>query len=153
MISFASSLPREIALTPSLMAFYATIATVIPVLFIALAVQSTMFKWVAVNYSRPLGDSPFVKELPARLGVFRIIFGGAGQLMLGLVSVLILVAGAGGEFIAIYALYQGGDYSVRRLFVLISAAFLIVMVAAGPFLAFVRNAFLEPDKKDAKQDQ
>lgn len=169
MISFASSVQGEPALTPSLIAFYATVATVIPVLFIALAVQGTTVQWLAVTYFRRAGDLSFVKKLPSRPRAFRVMVLPAAALALsvvGAVHALILVGGVLGEFFAIYALYQGADTSWHRFVVLVSVTFLIIMVAAGPLVAFFKVAFesrrkaappatssAEPDKKDAQQDQ
>ena len=119
MISFASSVQGEPALTPSLIAFYATVATVIPVLFIALAVQGTTVQWLAVTYFRRAGDLSFVKKLPSRPRAFRVMVLPAAALALSVVGA---VHSADSSWwrtrrpihFAIYDLYQGADTSMAR---------------------------------------
>lgn len=172
MTSLASPVHGETALTSSLIAFYATVATVIPVLFLALAVQSGTVQWLAVNYWRRPSELPYVKNLlalPAALRFIVLFTAGLGQFVLLGVFFLILAGGIVGEFFSLDALSSGTDRSGSRSQVLFLVSFLIIMVAAGPALAFVRVAIemrlsrhkavvlaattAELDKTDAEQDQ
>jgi hypothetical protein len=74
------------------------------------------------------------------------------------VAACIVTFGAGGEILAVYALYQQAESGSERT-VLISVIILILATAAGPAVAYVRFYFFhtspgdkaqpEPDKTDA----
>jgi hypothetical protein len=139
------------AMTPSQIAFYATVATIIPVLFVAIAVQGGAFRQVinapgriaadaAVTARRDLNQpnaswqdeilklSPVLLKLEAtRIAVW----------LLELAAILIVAAGAIGELLAIYALYQGHDHPGIRLTVLLSVALLTCAVIIEPVQAQV----------------
>jgi MFS family permease len=168
MTSLASPVHGEAALTPSLMAFYATVATVIPVLFIALAVQGTIVQQIASLVSAVSGWFATRWQVPGGRVRRIVAYAAAVYGLVGLFAV-ITVAGGWGEFFSLYALYQGQDDMTGRRWILAFALALIIMVVAGPFLAFVRigselpqsrrkalapaASSAEPDKKDAEQDQ
>ena len=146
-------------LTPAAMAFYATVATFIPVLYVALAVQGNasqsifgaaravmkpiirslirnFFRHVATE--RPQKKTEIIRQ---RTVIIRqIIFITAAAWTIPLAAVLIIIAGALGETLAVYALYQGQDTLFTRTIVLVTAIFLISAVAAGPAVTFVKTA-------------
>ena len=169
MSNLASPVSGGTPLTPTLIAFYATVATVIPVLFIALAVQDTTYQellrlWQNVRIPRPRTSSRILRFF-TDIGTYAVREG------LYIVVVFILLAGGYGEFSAIYALYQ--DHDAGRSLVLRLVALLIVAVVARPALAFIRALFrlgqdnekagpsaasagplnAEPDEMDAESDQ
>jgi hypothetical protein len=121
------------AMTASQIAFYATVATVIPVLYIALAVQARVgVNLVSVLYRvAPAGPTA---RAPLRT---------AAGLGLIIVATCILVGGAGAEFLAMLALYDGGSNSRVGLFVLWLTLLLIAAVAAGPLLDYFSTLIRE----------
>jgi hypothetical protein len=139
--SLASSVPGETALTPSLLAFYATVATVIPVLLIVLAVQGATYQGM-IRVMRSLRGR--TARTSWRSSWSRVI-AGAGVAVLLAASYVILLAGGLGEFWAIFALYQGYDHERTRLLVLLSAAVLIFMVVAGPLLELLKPRGPDPE--------
>jgi hypothetical protein len=156
MSNLASPMHGETTLTPALIAFYATVATVIPVLFIAVVVQGTTYMDV-VRAARALGQwrAPRTGSHVGRvLGIVAEYSAAAVVQVLAVIIFLVLAAGGLGEFYAIYILYQGhDDISVRRT-ALFSVVFLIILVIVGPIVTFVRvgasgRASAESDKTDA----
>jgi len=141
------------------MAFYATVATFIPVLYLALAVQGnasqSMFgaaraimKPIIRSLTRSffrnaITDRPQKKTETIRrrtIATRRIIIC-AVACTIPLGAVLIIIAGTWGETLAVYALYQGQDSPPTRTIVLLTAIFLISAVAAGPAITFVKIAY------------
>ena len=120
------------ALTASQIAFYATAATVIPVLFLAIAIQGRAYQDLlraAQKFDRtmraatPSGGSPSV-ELAA---ISRLLWA---------LALLIPIAGCDGEGTAITALYQGHGTVGIRLMVLIGTLYLVFAVAIGPMVTY-----------------
>jgi hypothetical protein len=120
-------------LTPSVIAFYATVATIVPVLFIALAVQGTAYQHMlrtAITAAQDYvsGEAPWgraQRSVPA---------------LLQLTGIVILIAGFAGELFAVLALYDGSDNSANRLIVLVATIILLLAVAAVPLGALLRLA-------------
>ena len=126
--------------------FYATAATIIPVLFVALAVQGRA-------YEALLRAGQFA--IKARLGIrpIRIRPSTPGSQIRGLatasiaiglllvIAFAIVAAGGYGELLAVYALYQGQDQATTRRAVLLATMFLIILVAAGPPLTYLGRLF------------
>jgi hypothetical protein len=69
---------------------------------------------------------------------------GAGIIapFLAFFAIAIVLAGTGGEGLAVYVLYQGADSPSERQLVLIATLFMVAAVAVGPLLAYLRS-FLE----------
>jgi hypothetical protein len=139
------------AVTPAFNSgFYSTIATIIPVLFLAIAVQGTAYgtlvKVVAYGirlYRRVMPVMSAVLKMSPLMGA-----GGSAVMILGawlalallvLVSVLTLVSGLAGEIIAVIALYRQRAVAGSGAFVLGATIFLAVMTAAGPGWALGRS--------------
>jgi hypothetical protein len=130
--------------------FYSTIATIIPVLFLAIAVQGTAYgilvKTVAYGirlYRRAMPVTSTVIRMSPLTGawVLAVVVIGA-WLALGvlvLVSVLTLISGLAGEIIAVIALYRQHAIAGSGAFVLGATIFLVVMTAAGPAWALGRS--------------
>ena len=120
--------------------FYATVALILPVLFLALAVQGTMFEDLvkiaarrAQAYKATIRDEAAQRKLSARtlLGVTFL----AGTP--GAVAVAILLYGTLGEILAVIALYQQRAAGPTGLIVLLATIFLVIAVAIRPFTTFV----------------
>ncbi len=109
--------------------FYATVAGVIPVLYLAIAVQGTVYQDI-VRISQAFYRAAKKKTAP-------LAFLAA---LLAAVAAAILIAGGWGEGLAIYALYQEHDQASTRHKVLLSAFLLIIAVAAPPLIALIRAA-------------
>jgi len=119
--------------------FYVTSATVIPVLFLAVAVQGRAYEsvlrtsrafvgqfwWSFRRSAAETGRSKWVL-LPVAfvLGMFA-----------NFSAVAIVFAGGLGEFLALYTLYTGTEQHGTRAFVFAATLVLLAAVVAGPVLA------------------
>jgi hypothetical protein len=104
--------------------FYVTCATVIPVLFLAVAVQG------------PTYESLFKAALRADARTERRYASLA--LVLLNIAVVIVFAGSGGEGMALWTLYRGSEVSGWRGWVFGLTLFLVAVVVAGPVLSTLR---------------
>jgi len=111
--------------------FYTTIATVIPVLYLALTVQGQLYgnmlrrAWRGLlRKERDWGWSLRLLRLAISVGLI-------------VAAVAILAAGLGGEILAILVLYNASS-ALAGPWVLLSVIVLIVAAAVGPFWAFLR---------------
>jgi hypothetical protein len=115
--------------------FFATAAAVIPVLFLALSIQGTLFNRAAGAYRRTIKTAHKLgaAEEPKAAATHFV----ADSLRLALA--LVLFAGTGGELLAIYALYQQQAIATTKQGVLDSVIILVVAAAIGTvFLASPR---------------
>ena len=130
--------------------FYVTAATVIPVLFLALAVQGRVYEGLlraaltTLRVKRAGRDRFPVIHVTAgfRLPWLAILTVNG---LLWLTAFLIPVAGYMGEQRAVTALYDGHDDSVTRPIVLFTTLFLFLVVAMGPMLTLIRVIADEDD--------
>jgi hypothetical protein len=142
--------------------FYATAATVIPVLFLAIGVQSRLFARVIRAYQAQAHPAPG-EERPERYAVPFFALA-TNAVRIGMVTVL--AAAACGELLALIALYLQSDFAGAGLLVLISAGFLTLAAGAAPAGAFMavllrtrtQNIQQEPaagegDRQDQQADQ
>ena len=118
--------------------FYTVVATLIPVLFIALAVQVPLFVRVFVAYqslarARPYGRSRGLIEQGGL--IYKIIFNASAWVLVFLL-VPIVIAGVWGELLAVYALYQQQDQPSTRYLVLVLTVLLIIAVPAMAVATF-----------------
>jgi hypothetical protein len=130
--------------------FYVTCATVIPVLFLAVAVQGRMYESV-VRATRRADMTAFRYELmqnylsgpgrdlsaPGRTRLLlraRADLASVATLALLYVAALILIAGGAGEALALWILYRGSEVSGGRPVVLGSTLVLVAVVVTAPFL-------------------
>ena len=145
--------------------FYITCATVIPVLFIAAAVQglrpgpyqSVLQAWRWVVHARETALAAVLDEALAVFGgrdthtaappkrwkgaraAVAFVFTGLISPYLALIALAIVSAGAGGEGLALYVLYRGSEQPGDRLFVLVATLVLGVTVVADPVQAYLRR--------------
>jgi hypothetical protein len=130
--------------------FYSTVATIIPVLFLAIAVQGTAYgtlvKTVAYGirlYRRAMPVTSTVIRMSPLTGAWVLTVAVVGAwLALGLLmlaSALTLISGLAGEIIAVTALYRQRAVAGSGAFVLGATIFLAVMTAAGPTWALGRS--------------
>lgn len=118
--------------------FYTVVATLIPVLFIAIAVQVPLFVRVFVTYQGHARARPYGRSRgPLDQGglIYKIIFS-ASAWVLVLLLVPILIAGGWGELLAVYALYQQQDQPSTRYLVLVLTMLLIIAVPAMAVATF-----------------
>jgi hypothetical protein len=158
--------------------FYVTCATVIPVLFLAVAVQgavqgllpyeAVLRWWRVVGHARDRAQEAILEPAmdvlvvqytntaaPPKRWEWVRIAGAVGESLflvliswvlvlisrfLALIAFAIVVAGAGGEFLALNVLYRGSQQSWERWFVLAATLVLVVAVAIGPVLAYVGHS-------------
>jgi hypothetical protein len=110
--------------------FYVTCATVIPVLFLAVALQGRLY------------NSLLKSALNARRQVIEDDEPALGSLIkagcLPSVAYAIWLAGAGGEVCALLALYWRNDSPSLRLIVLLATLILVVAAAASPLLTYAK---------------
>ena len=112
--------------------FYITCATVIPVLFLAVAVQGQAYETVLLKTlitARTRRDDGKTHQAEATIASF----------LLRQVAYFIWVAGAFGELYAVLALYEGHDVGDSRVFVLGSTLILVFALAQGPYLPWSKG--------------
>lgn len=114
--------------------YYATIATVIPVLFLAIAVQGGTYGKILQSATRAIRG--YKRE---RYLVY--LAAAVVSLLLAAIAFLIVIAGGYGEVQAIHALYQQHDDRGVREQVYLAAIFLIIAAAGGPLLIYTRVIF------------
>jgi hypothetical protein len=127
--------------------FYATAATVIPVLFLAVGVQGPIFAQVirayqALAHPAPGEERPFRHAVP----VFALATNAVRILM-----VIVLVAAACGELLALISLYLQSDIAGTGLLVLLSVGFLTLAAGGAPAGAFV-GVLIRTRKQNTGQD-
>jgi hypothetical protein len=109
--------------------FYVVCATIIPVLFLAVAVQGNAYKSVldtAMKAAQTKADDGWKRQLWA-LALSRT---------LQLIGYYIWCAGALGELLALMALYQGHEEPGMRITVLLLTLLLVFAVAAAPLSVY-----------------
>jgi hypothetical protein len=123
--------------------FYVTCATVIPVLFLALAVQGQTYNWLMGRYWER--GRAFIRKI-IRMGSVQesasdgqhapgIISSTLAFVFFGSIATAIIVCGGGGETAALVALYRGAEFHDVRPVVLGSTLFHVAVVVGGPFIA------------------
>jgi hypothetical protein len=112
--------------------FYATAATIIPVLFLAIAVQGRGYQ----NLINALADIDRRRTSSPR-GDWKPIPLTAASFVLFSAAALIVVYGVASEIFAIYALYQQQARSSTGQTVLTGLIILTIATAAGPALTFL----------------
>ncbi len=107
--------------------FYVTCATVIPVLFVAVAVEGRTYASLlkAAKGGKPL--KPGQTEYPWRWSI--------RDVSLMQLASFILFAGSLGEGLALYVLYRGAEWGNSRFWVLLATLLLVAACAARPMRA------------------
>jgi hypothetical protein len=109
--------------------FYITCATVIPVLFLAVAVQgrtyASLVKAAKVGKRLKPGQTQYPWQWVLR------------DFALLQLANFILLAGSAGEGMALYVLYRGAEWGGSRIWVLLATLLLVAIVATGPLRAIL----------------
>lgn len=129
--------------------FYVACATVIPVLFLAVAVEGRVYRWAlstserAQRYSNTTVRTAPSLERPAQ---WAMGWRWAGQQLADLtatallfIAMLIVIAGGLGEGLALFVLCQKSETTSERGAVLIATLVLVAAVIAGPVVALGRS--------------
>jgi hypothetical protein len=112
--------------------FYVTCATVIPVLFLAFAVQGRSYEdllRLALEQDQARKPGGRLRRAVRYVGVQALRYS----------AYIILVAGIGGEMVALAALYYGREGPDQRVLVLRLTALLVVAAASGPIASYVKT--------------
>jgi hypothetical protein len=130
--------------------FYVTCATVIPVLFLAIAVQGRTWESILHNYrtADQVASEDFARKWRDARSTWeraKVVFVRRGSANfkssnLTLAIVYIIAAGTFGEFMALLTLYRGSEVRSGRFIVFVATLILVAAVAAGP----IRAAFFVP---------
>jgi hypothetical protein len=132
--------------------FYVTCASVIPVLFLAVAVEGRAYRWAlstserAERYSNTsvriaLGLEPAVRRERRWPGARESLADAAAEVLV-LIALLIVLAGGLGEGLALAVLYQKSETPGDRVIVLSATLVLVAAVIAGPAVALGRSLWL-----------
>jgi hypothetical protein len=113
--------------------FYVTVATIIPVLYLALTLQGSTLEqllrhWKKVTRGAVLSKWNLRSELHMDLVALVAIYG-CGIMFAGIVA----------EIIVLLALYHQSGGSESKYFVMVVMIGLLILVAAGPFLKFAQT--------------
>ena len=114
--------------------FYAAVSAIIPVLFLALVVESR-------SYDSLLQASVDLQRWGKRHGTAATILVTYPAVLLQTLALLIVVSGAAGECAAVYALYQHQTSQTTETLVLVATWFLVAVIAAAPLLAYLQAQF------------
>jgi uncharacterized membrane protein len=111
--------------------FYATAATVIPVLYVALTLQGSTFEESLKRWreSVDLGVRTTRSSLTSKARV-------VGSLVITLLIGLLLIFGICAEFVTVLALYHRNAGHASETLVLIAISLLLVLVASVPVVRF-----------------
>ena len=115
--------------------YYATIATVIPVLFLAIAVQGTIYQDLIKGATKSAASSQAQGREP-HYAVFLLAL-----------SALVVIYGGAGELFALMALAHRADGPAQQWVTEPGGLVLTIIAAAGPARAFLK-AFAAVMKKD-----
>ena len=145
MNSLATLPPGQTALTPASLAFYATVATVIPVLFLAIAVQGPAYQ----NMLR--ASVTAVRSQPGARRPRRVLGHIASWLLLATAYVILLSA-VFGEIEALLPMYVGTEAAGTRVGALLPTLLLLLATVTGPTVALAKafRVVLEPATRHAR---
>jgi hypothetical protein len=118
--------------------FYATAATIIPVLFLAISYQSTTWQDMGKAFGAADRAAYTATKRDSSRPWWALVLGYVLGYALGALIGAILLSGALGEILAIVALYQRRAPSHAPFLVLTATIFLTAATAAVPTLAFFR---------------
>jgi len=124
--------------------FYVTCATVIPVLYLAGAVQGTI--WESLMQAASAGVRA---RLKGRI-TYRITLTPTPtvSMLLAAAAMYIGLAGGVGEFLALLALYRGSEVPIQRVIVLVATLILVFAVVTLPGIDLPQQ-----DEAEAPDDQ
>jgi hypothetical protein len=120
--------------------FYTAVSAIIPVLFLALVVETK-------TYLAPLQAARILLKKIRQKNALIVVLVSYALAPLIYAPLAIIVAGAWGEFLAVYALYQGQAGDVTGLGTLWSTIFLVAVVAIGPIWNYFAAVFGDGEGK------
>jgi uncharacterized membrane protein len=139
----SSLAPLSLAAAPAAPAFnvdfYVTTATVIPVLFLALALQSSTYENLLKAFSAMAHASDALEpRWPGASPRYQEVAAGIAAATLAIIAILLLFVAVVSEVLAVYALYQRQAQSTTGGVVLFGAILMVIATAAGPALTLLR---------------
>jgi hypothetical protein len=128
--------------------FYATVATIIPVLFVALAAgrpyEGLLRTALLIARAREAGESPFRPALSMASRIARRLPPRRIPRIMLINAFVIMTAGVVGEGISIAVLYQRSDDAASRATAFTAAIILLIAVATGPVQAYIMASLSMP---------
>jgi hypothetical protein len=129
--------------------FYVTCATVIPVLFVAIAVQRGPYKLLLHASMAAVRATAAVSRVSRRRALPAL----AWALLIRFSAYAIVLAGLYGEFYALMALYSASERSGQRVTVFVMTLILLFAAVVGPVWEYAKSdvaeeAVLEAAKKE-----
>jgi hypothetical protein len=125
--------------------FYATVATVIPVLFLAIAVQGTAYQELLKIVARAVHQAQNIREGDAQSPLRPIAVAGTAVGM----AYGVLLYGVVAEFLALASLGWQRQVVARPLDYLWACGFLLATAAAPPTVALFRSMVAMPEPPPA----
>jgi hypothetical protein len=121
--------------------FYATVATIIPVLFLAIAIQGNIYQAILLEYARrtrAYRQRMRAADAAGQLTIRKALGGGLAAQVPGILASAILVGGLYGEGVALDALYVQKAPPGAGLIVLLVTLYLVAVATSGPMGQYVR---------------
>jgi hypothetical protein len=134
--------------------FYTVAATVIPVLFLAIAIQGRIFENLLT------GSNDVVKATDSTIvradvsGTQKFIIGAGGMitaLVMYFLAVAVVFLGWLGELISVQALYDQGPAAKPNSIVFCAIIVLTIVVVGEPFLRICQERMKEGDERRARK--
>jgi hypothetical protein len=132
--------------------FYVTCATVIPVLFLAVAVQgrtwASFLRAIDQAYETEREATAAVAEFERRLSVPFVgadlvdTWGRSFEIPIVTIMMLIILTGGVGEFLALLALFLSSEFPGQRVIVFVGTLMLVAAVATVPYRTMVRGLMM-----------
>lgn len=117
--------------------FFATAATIVPILFLALAIQGRFFEELLTRYTANIRR--VMKNLQTTKSTLYTIIAPITASAPLVIAALILVAGASAEIIAIDVLYRQYAMPFAGTYVFVWTIFLVIVVLFPPTVRFGRT--------------
>jgi hypothetical protein len=120
--------------------FYTVAATVIPVLFLAIAIQGRIFENLLTGSDSIVGTASAAMERGGIRGTTKVLVEtGAGiiSLIMYFTAVAVVILGCLGEMVAVQALYDHGPAGQPDWVVFAAVILLTVVTAGSPYLRIV----------------
>ena len=129
--------------------FYVTCATVIPVLFVAIAVQRGPYKLFLHASMAAIRATAAVSRVSRRRALPKL----AWAMLIRISAYVIVICGFYGELYALMALYSSSETSGQRVTVFVMTLILLFAAIAGPLWEYTKAGVAEEDILQAAKDQ
>ena len=129
--------------------FYVTCATVIPVLFVAIAVQRGPYKLFLQASMAAIRATAAVSRVSRKRALPKL----AWAILIRISAYAIVLCGFYGEFYALMALYSSSETSGQRVTVFVMTLILLFAAIAGPLWEYTKAGVAEEDILQAAKDQ